>query len=164
MGMKFSCSQGFLVFAYTWKCGRRSRCTHTMRARTCVSVVVFVACKLRPCPSYCGRRDRNTSVHWRSLYRGGAVLLVHCCVLQISCSQGTTQYPISCRSLSFSQFQPWMLVILTCTHLVLLSIFNLQEAVKKLVKRHCKAVRLADVFANRTLHFKHDVPEPNCLP
>ena len=27
--------------------------------------------KLRPCPSYSGRRDRNNSVHWRSLYKGG---------------------------------------------------------------------------------------------
>ena len=53
------------------ECGQRSRCTHTMRARTCVSVVVCVARKLRPCPSYSGRRDRNNSVHWRSLYKGG---------------------------------------------------------------------------------------------
>ena len=43
-----------------------------MRARTCVSVVVFIARKLRPCPSYSRRRDRNNSVHWRSLYKGGA--------------------------------------------------------------------------------------------
>ena len=63
--------EAFLVFAYTWKCGRRSRCTHTMRARTYVSVVVCVALKLRPCPSYSGRRERNNSVHWRSLYKGG---------------------------------------------------------------------------------------------
>ena len=42
-----------------------------MRARTFVSVVVCVARKLRPCPSYSGRRDRNDSVHWRSLYKGG---------------------------------------------------------------------------------------------
>ena len=27
--------------------------------------------KLRPCPSYSRRRDRNNSVHWRSLYKGG---------------------------------------------------------------------------------------------
>ena len=53
------------------ECGQRSRCTHTMRARMCVSVVVCVARKLHPCPSYSGRRDRNNSVHWRSLYRGG---------------------------------------------------------------------------------------------
>ena len=42
-----------------------------MRARTCVSVVVCVVRKLRPCPSYSGRRDRNNSVQWRSLYKGG---------------------------------------------------------------------------------------------
>ena len=42
-----------------------------MRMRTCVPVVVCVARKLRPCPSYSGRRDRNNSVHWRSLYKGG---------------------------------------------------------------------------------------------
>ena len=53
------------------ECGQRSRCTDIMRARTCVSVVVCVARKLRPCPSYSRRRDRNNSVHWRSLYKGG---------------------------------------------------------------------------------------------
>ena len=42
-----------------------------MRVRTFVSVVVCVARKLRPCPSYSGRRDRNNSVHWCSLYKGG---------------------------------------------------------------------------------------------
>ena len=72
VNLKFSCSHGFLVFACTWKCGRRSRCTHTMRMRMCVLVVVCVARKLRPCPSYSGCRDRNNSVHWRSLYKGGA--------------------------------------------------------------------------------------------
>ena len=30
VNLKFSCSQGFLVFACTWKCGRRSKCTDTM--------------------------------------------------------------------------------------------------------------------------------------
>ena len=44
-----------------------------MRARTCVSAVVFVARKPRPCPSYSRRRDRNNCVHWRSLYKGGGV-------------------------------------------------------------------------------------------
>ena len=44
-----------------------------MRACTFVSVVVCVARKLRPCPSYSGRRDRNNSVHWCSLYKGGGV-------------------------------------------------------------------------------------------
>jgi len=61
------------VFACTWKCGQRSRCTHTMRTCTCVPVVVCVARKLRPCPSYSRRRDRNNSVHWRSLYKGGGL-------------------------------------------------------------------------------------------
>ena len=42
-----------------------------MRMRTCVPVVVCVARKPRPCPSYSGCRDRNNSVHWRSLYKGG---------------------------------------------------------------------------------------------
>ena len=77
VNLKFSCSQGLLVFTCTWKCGRRSRGTHTMRARTCVSVVVFIARKLRPCPSYSRRRDRNNSVHWRSLYKGGAGYIIY---------------------------------------------------------------------------------------
>ena len=77
-----SCSQGCLVFAYTWKCGQRSRCTHTIGARTFVSVVVCVARKLRPCPSYSGRRDRNNSVHWRSLYKGGGGM---CCCVGVCC-------------------------------------------------------------------------------
>ena len=50
VNLKFACSQGFLAFAYTWKCGQRSRCTHTVRAHTCVSAVVCVARKPRPCP------------------------------------------------------------------------------------------------------------------
>ena len=54
---------------------KRSRCTHTMHMRTCVPVVVCVARKLCPCPSYSGRRDRNNSVHWRSLYKGGGYLV-----------------------------------------------------------------------------------------
>ena len=56
------------------------------------------------------------------------VLLVHSCVLQISCIQSTPLYPVSYRTLSFSQLQPLMSIILTRTHLVLLSIFNVQEA------------------------------------
>ena len=72
VNLKFSCSHGFVVFACTWKCGQRSRCTHTMRMRTSVPVVVCVARKLRPCPSYSGCRDRNNSIHWRSLYKGWA--------------------------------------------------------------------------------------------
>ena len=31
--------------------------------------------KLRRCPSYSRRRDRNNCVHWRNLYRGGGVIL-----------------------------------------------------------------------------------------
>jgi hypothetical protein len=57
------------------------------------------------------------------------VLLVHCCVLQISCIQGTPPYPVSSRKLGVSQFQPWMLIVLTRTQLVLLSISNLLGAV-----------------------------------
>ena len=38
---------------------------------TCVSVVVYVARKLRPCPSYSRRRDRINLVLWRSLDKGG---------------------------------------------------------------------------------------------
>ena len=67
----------FCVCTHLQMC-QRSRCTHTMRAHTCVSVVVCVARKLRPCPSYSGRRDRNNSVHWRSLYKGGGVPTCAC--------------------------------------------------------------------------------------
>ena len=49
---------------------------------------------------------------------------MHCYVLQISCIQGTPLYPVS-----FSQLQPWMLIILTRTQPVLLSISNVQSAV-----------------------------------
>ena len=41
-----------------------------MRSLTCVSVVVCVACKLRPCPSYSRCKDRINLVLWRSLYKG----------------------------------------------------------------------------------------------
>ena len=71
VNLKFSCSQSLLVFACNRNCGRRSRCTHTMCKRTCVPVVVCVARKLLPCASYNGCRDRNNSVHWCSLYKGG---------------------------------------------------------------------------------------------
>ena len=37
-----------------------------------VLVVVCVARKLRPCPSYSRRRDRINLGLWRSLYKGGA--------------------------------------------------------------------------------------------
>jgi hypothetical protein len=39
---------------------------------TCVSVVVYVARKLRPCLSYSRCRDRINLVLWRSLDKGGA--------------------------------------------------------------------------------------------
>ena len=42
-----------------------------MRSFTCVSVVVYVASKIRPCPSYNRRRDRINLVLWRSLDKGG---------------------------------------------------------------------------------------------
>ena len=42
-----------------------------MRSFTCVSVVVYVARKLRPCLSYNRRRDRINLVLWRSLDKGG---------------------------------------------------------------------------------------------
>ena len=61
----------FLVFACLWEHGWRLRCTHTMRSFTCVSVVVYVARKLRPCPSYSRRRDRINLVLWCSLDKGG---------------------------------------------------------------------------------------------
>ena len=38
---------------------------------TFVSVVVCVARKPLPCPSYSRRRDCNNCVHWHSLYKGG---------------------------------------------------------------------------------------------
>ena len=44
-----------------------------MRSFTCVSVVVYVTRKLRPCPSYSRRRDRINLVLWRSLDKGGGV-------------------------------------------------------------------------------------------
>ena len=60
-----------LVFACLWEQGWRLRCTHTLRSLMCVSVVVCVACKLRPCPSYSRRTDCINLVLWRSLYKGG---------------------------------------------------------------------------------------------
>ena len=61
----------FLVFQCLWERGRRLRCTHTMYSLTCVSVVVCVVHKPRPCLSYSRRRDRINSVLWRSYYKGG---------------------------------------------------------------------------------------------
>ena len=46
-----------------------------MRSFTCVSVVVYAARKLRPCLSYSRRRDRINLVLWRSLDKGGGILL-----------------------------------------------------------------------------------------
>ena len=54
------------------------------------------------------------------------LLLVHCCVLQISCMEGTVLYPVSCRTLTCLQFQPRMSMLLTRSHLVLLSISKVQ--------------------------------------
>ena len=45
---------------------------------------------------------------------------MNCCVLQISC----IQVPCVMQNTSVLQFQPWMWIILTRTHLVLLSISN----------------------------------------
>ena len=63
----------FLVFQCLWERGRSLRCTPTMHSLTCVSVVVCVVRKPRPCLSYSRRRDRINSVLWRSYYKGGGV-------------------------------------------------------------------------------------------
>ena len=42
-----------------------------MHSVTCMSVVVCVVRKPRPCNSYSRRRDRINSVLWRSYYKGG---------------------------------------------------------------------------------------------
>ena len=42
-----------------------------MHSLTCVSVVVCVVRKPRPCLSYSRRRDRINSVLWRSYYKRG---------------------------------------------------------------------------------------------
>ena len=44
-----------------------------MHSLTCVSVVVCVVHKPRPCLSYSRRRDRINSVLWHSYYKGGGV-------------------------------------------------------------------------------------------
>ena len=46
-----------------------------MHSLTCMSVVVCVVRKPRPCNSYSRRRDRINSVLWCSYYKGGGVLL-----------------------------------------------------------------------------------------
>ena len=55
-----------------------------MRSFTCVSVVVYVARKLRPCLSYSRRRDRINLVLWRSLDKGGGVLGNGCVCICVS--------------------------------------------------------------------------------
>ena len=45
-----------------------------MHSLTCMSVVVCVVRKPRPCNSYSRRRDRINSVLWRSYYKGGGVI------------------------------------------------------------------------------------------
>ena len=57
------------------------------------------------------------------------VLLVHCCVLPISCIQGTTLYPASCRMLSFSQFPPWMSILVAPVEHV--ELFNVKYSKNK---------------------------------
>ena len=58
--------------------------------RGCPSlVVVCVARKLRPCPSYSRRRDRINLGLWCSLYKGGGGILLHPNVLLLSQSQWT---------------------------------------------------------------------------
>ena len=54
-----------------WERGRRLRCTRTMHSPTCVSAVVCVARKPRPCLSFSRRRDRIDLVLWRSYHKGG---------------------------------------------------------------------------------------------
>ena len=70
---EFPCFKHVLAFACLGEHGWRLRCTHTMHSFMCLSVVVCVARKLRPCPSYSRRRDRINLVLWRSLYKGGGV-------------------------------------------------------------------------------------------
>ena len=68
---EISCFKHFLVFACLGECGQRLRCTHAMRALTCVSVVVCVARKLRLCLSNSRRRDRINLGLLRSYDKGG---------------------------------------------------------------------------------------------
>ena len=77
-----------------------------------------------PFPNFLGRLDIEVLLCVCCLDE--VLLLVHCCVLQISCMEGTALSPVSCRTLSFSQFQPRMSTILMCGLLVLLSICNVQ--------------------------------------
>ena len=52
-----------------------------MHSLTCMSVVVCVVRKPRPCNSYSRRRDRINSVLWRSSYKGGGGNIVWICPL-----------------------------------------------------------------------------------
>ena len=47
-----------------------------MHSLACMSVVVCVVRKPRPCNSYSRRRDRINSVLWRSYYKGGGGMCV----------------------------------------------------------------------------------------
>ena len=86
---EFPCFKHFLVFACLWVHGWRLRCTHTVHSLTCVSVVVCVAHKLRPCPNYSRRRDRIILVLWRSLYKvGGGGGGLHFSLSQVCDTQG----------------------------------------------------------------------------
>ena len=60
-----SCFKQLLVFTCLWELGRRLRCM------SCVSVVVCVARKPRPCLSYSRRRDCINSALLRSYYKKG---------------------------------------------------------------------------------------------
>ena len=95
---------------------------------------------------------------------------------------GGTLHPVSCRTLSFWRFQPWMSIILTRTQLVLLSNSSGQKAVlclpggvekdsdsasdtKIVWAKSVRGVwRLANVFANEKVDLTHNNPEPDCLP
>ena len=70
-GQVATCFKHFLVFTCLWEGGRGLRCTHTVRSLTRVLVVVSVARKPHPCPSYSRRRDRFNLVLLRSCYKGG---------------------------------------------------------------------------------------------
>ena len=63
-----------------------------MQSFTCVLVVVYVARKLRPCPSYSRGRDRVNLVLWRSLYRGGGDTTTCSTVTHLHCYFPTPHY------------------------------------------------------------------------
>ena len=54
-----------------------------MHSLTCMSVVVCVVRKPRPCNSYSRRRDRINSVLWRSYYKGGGVHILPCSISSV---------------------------------------------------------------------------------